>query len=131
VYRRSIARPEIVVKLCVRSGAFFSAGWRVSRSQRCLSVSATVFMSLNYSCERLERLAKSRTFHHEQRRHRRHEEDTEDLFARLIRATSRPPSPPCQCFVVRDDHPRRKDIVGRVEDIHFRDTDLTCPRSAS
>src|SRR6266850_2351295 len=53
VYKLSIGRPEIVVKLCVRSGDFFSVGSSVSRCQRCFSVSATVFIHTHYS----ERLA--------------------------------------------------------------------------
>src|SRR4051794_30286926 len=44
VYRRSIGRPEIVVKLAARSGDFFSAGSSVSCCHRAFPVSATVFI---------------------------------------------------------------------------------------
>src|SRR3954454_12003789 len=44
VYRRSIGRPEIVVKLAARSGDFFSVGSSVSCSHRAFPLSATVFI---------------------------------------------------------------------------------------
>src|SRR5215471_16834197 len=48
-----MARPEIVVKVPVRSGDLRRVGTRVSRSQRCRSVSAAAFIRLNYTRWRL------------------------------------------------------------------------------
>jgi hypothetical protein len=55
VYRRSIGRPEMVVKGPVRSGVFLSVGASTSRSHRVLADSAagsveTGFMTANYIC---------------------------------------------------------------------------------
>src|SRR6185295_18126495 len=43
-YKRSIGRPEIVVKLAARSGDFLSVGSSVSCCHRSLPLSATVFI---------------------------------------------------------------------------------------
>src|SRR5206468_1356761 len=45
----STGRPEIVVKVVVRSGDFFKAGSSVSRSHRSLARSAMFFISPKYS----------------------------------------------------------------------------------
>ena len=52
-----MGRPEIVVKICARSADFFNVGSSVSRSHRCFSVSATVFIPKHYS----ERVATARS----------------------------------------------------------------------